>query len=88
MIKCRQCGACCIALRCNAIPGMPNGKAAGERCRWLSDENRCRLHGTTKPDVCKEYPPTRHQCGRNFEDAMVLLTAIQAMCPPVEQECR
>ena len=46
-MKCREgCGACCIAPSISSpIPGMPNGKPAGERCVQLSVENLCSIFG-------------------------------------------
>ncbi|MBP8171893.1 MAG: YkgJ family cysteine cluster protein, partial [Pseudomonas sp.] len=46
-MQCRVgCGACCIAPSISsAIPGMPNGKPAGQRCVQLSAANLCLLFG-------------------------------------------
>ena len=49
-MNCRSgCGACCIAPSITSpIPGMPNGKKAGERCVQLLPDLRCAIFG--KPD--------------------------------------
>ena len=43
-MECRMgCGACCIAPSISSpIPGMSEGKRAGERCVQLDDDNLCR----------------------------------------------
>ncbi|MCK9818061.1 YkgJ family cysteine cluster protein, partial [Pseudomonas sp. MAFF 302046] len=54
-MKCREgCGACCIAPSISTpMPGMPNGKPAGERCIHLSVEHLCALFGRPeRPPVC------------------------------------
>ncbi len=49
-MKCREgCGACCIAPSISsAMPRMPEGKPAGERCLHLTVDNLCDLFG--KPE--------------------------------------
>jgi len=46
-MNCREgCGACCIAPSISSpLPGMPQGKPAGERCLHLSVEQLCLLFG-------------------------------------------
>ena len=59
-MKCREgCGACCIAPSISsAIPGMPDGKPAGERCVQLSVENLCSIFGQPeRPAVLWDLPP-------------------------------
>jgi Fe-S-cluster containining protein len=50
-MDCRMsCGACCIAISISSpIPGMPQGKRAGERCLHLRADNLCGLFG--KPEL-------------------------------------
>jgi Fe-S-cluster containining protein len=78
------CGACCIALSISsAIPGMPNGKPAGERCVQLTDDNRCKLHGMPeRPTVCARLKPSREMCGETTQDALAYLAALEQLtCP-------
>ncbi len=69
------CAACCIATSISsAIPGMPNGKAAGERCVQLDDNNRCLLFGhASRPQVCIDLKPSAEMCGDSAEQAMRFL---------------
>jgi len=66
------CGACCIAPSISsAIPGMPNGKAAGERCIQLDDENLCKIFGQPeRPKVCLQFTPEKDICGNSAQEAM------------------
>lgn len=76
-MECRiGCAACCIAPSLSSfIPGMPNGKPAGERCVQLTDDNRCRLFGNhLRPAVCGSLQPSWEMCGDRASDAMDLLT--------------
>ena len=78
------CGACCIALSISSsIPGMPEGKPAGVRCVQLTPDNRCRLYGKPeRPAVCVNLRPSPEMCGRNAEEALVWLEALErATCP-------
>lgn len=81
------CGACCIALSISSpIPGMPEGKSAGERCVQLTDDNRCRLFGLPeRPEVCNRLRPTAEMCGATAEEALVYLTALEAATAPHQQ---
>lgn len=75
-MKCRAgCGACCIAPSISSpIPGMPNGKAAGERCVHLSGENLCEIFGESgRPSVCAAFQADRAVCGDSREEAIHLL---------------
>ncbi len=75
-MKCRAgCGACCIAPSISSpIPGMPQGKAAGERCVQLSSENLCALFGRPeRPAVCSAFAADPEVCGSTDEEAMHLL---------------
>lgn len=73
------CGACCIAISISSpMPGLPNGKEAGQRCIHLSCEKKCRLFGhPDRPQVCIDFKPDEAVCGSSFEDAMVLLTELE-----------
>ncbi|BFT61978.1 YkgJ family cysteine cluster protein [Pseudomonas moorei] len=75
-MKCREgCGACCIAPSISSpIPGMPNGKAAGERCLQLSAENLCSIFGQPeRPAVCSAFEADFEVCGDSREEAIRLL---------------
>ncbi|WP_137885491.1 YkgJ family cysteine cluster protein [Pseudomonas sp. 2FE] len=75
-MQCRSgCGACCIAPSISsAIPGMPHGKAAGERCLHLSVEHLCGLFGKPeRPTVCLEFEADPEVCGDSSEQAIRLL---------------
>ncbi|POA75228.1 YkgJ family cysteine cluster protein [Pseudomonas sp. DP16D-R1] len=75
-MKCREgCGACCIAPSISSpIPGMPNGKAAGERCLQLSAENLCTIFGQPeRPSVCSAFEADIEVCGNSREDAIRLI---------------
>lgn len=72
-MQCRVgCGACCIAPSISsAIPGMPNGKAAGERCIHLTAENTCAIfNDPRRPRVCADFHADPEVCGNTNEEAM------------------
>ncbi|KAF0863771.1 YkgJ family cysteine cluster protein [Pseudomonas sp. LD120] len=75
-MNCREgCGACCIAPSISTpIPGMPQGKLAGERCLHLSVENLCGLFGMPeRPAVCGAFQADSEVCGESAEEAIRLL---------------
>ncbi|MDY7564364.1 YkgJ family cysteine cluster protein [Pseudomonas sp. RTC3] len=75
-MDCRpDCGACCIAPSISSpIPGMPNGKAAGERCLHLSVESLCALFGRPdRPAVCSAFSADEEVCGSNQAEAIRLI---------------
>lgn len=61
------CGACCIAPSITSpIPGMPNGKAAGQRCVQLGDDNLCLIFGQPeRPQVCLKFQADEGTCGKD-----------------------
>ena len=67
---CNQCSACCVAISISSsIPGMPNGKKAGERCIHLKD-SLCSLFGSpTRPLVCSSFQANADICGSNYEES-------------------
>ena len=72
-MQCRAgCGACCIAPSISSkIPGMPNGKLAGERCVQLGPDNRCRIFGLPeRPAVCLAFSADLEVCGETNEQAL------------------
>lgn len=73
---CREgCGACCIAPSISTpIPGMPNGKLAGERCLHLSVDAMCALFGLPeRPAVCGAFQADIEVCGSSREEAINLI---------------
>ena len=79
LMQCRAgCGACCIAPSISsAIPGMPDGKAAGVRCIQLTDDNRCAIFGDPRrPLVCVNLRASAEMCGA---DGDVTATRSHAM---------
>ncbi|NVD06219.1 YkgJ family cysteine cluster protein [Vibrio sp. JPW-9-11-11] len=73
------CGACCIAPSISsAIPGMPNGKPAGERCIQLNDDNLCQLFGKPdRPKVCHEFKPCPVVCGSSNQQALINIAVLE-----------
>ena len=75
-MKCREgCGACCIAPSISsAIPGMPQGKPAGERCLHLSIDNLCALFGKPeRPKVCGGFKAEVDVCGNDRDEAIRII---------------
>ncbi len=78
-MKCRSnCAACCIALSISsAIPGMPLGKAAGEKCVHLDKKLRCAIFGQAKrPLTCINFKPELEFCGNSQEEAFAILKSL------------
>lgn len=78
------CGACCIAPSISSpIPGMPNGKPAGERCVQLTSDNRCLLFGKPeRPAVCSSLIPSDQMCGTSTVEALTFLTRLETLTKP------
>jgi uncharacterized protein len=84
-MNCRPlCAACCIAPSISsAIPGMPQGKAAGQRCVQLDQQDRCRLFGLPeRPEVCQSLLPTAQMCGEDRTHAMRWLARLEVDTTP------
>ena len=75
------CAACCIAPSISsAIPGMANGKPAGERCVQLTADNRCMLFGLPdRPTVCSSLRPSMEMCGNSDFAAMEYLSRLESL---------
>ena len=81
-MQCRLgCGACCIAPSISSpIPGMPNGKQAGERCINLSEDNLCKIFGQAdRPKVCAEFKATKDVCGESNAEAIEFISYLEIM---------
>ncbi|MDF9619422.1 YkgJ family cysteine cluster protein [Pseudomonas entomophila] len=81
-MKCREgCGACCIAPSISSpIPGMPEGKPAGERCLHLNIENLCELFGRPeRPKVCGGFKAEVDICGNDRDDAIRIIGWLEQM---------
>lgn len=88
-ISCRAgCGACCIAPSISSpIPGMPNGKRAGERCIHLSDDHRCGLWGhPDRPAVCNSLRASVEMCGDDARHAYDYLQRLERLTAPKDAE--
>ncbi|WP_394204151.1 YkgJ family cysteine cluster protein [Shewanella waksmanii] len=74
------CGACCIAPSITTpIPGMPDGKPAGVRCVQLDDNNLCQIFGQpSRPDVCLRFTATEDVCGTTNQEALWLISTLEA----------
>lgn len=79
-MECRLgCGACCVAPSISsAIPGMPDGKKAGERCVQLDDNNLCKIFGKPeRPKVCLDFHAAEWVCGSDNQTAMTRLIEME-----------
>lgn len=79
-MQCRSnCGACCIAPSISSpIPGMPNGKPAGEPCIQLLKDFSCAIFGDpSRPKVCKDFMPEEYICGKDKEEAIIILKNLE-----------
>lgn len=74
------CGACCIAPSISSsIPGMEQGKKAGERCIQLDDNNLCKLfEKPQRPQVCSDFKACEWICSDNNEAAFITLTELES----------
>jgi len=81
-MNCREgCGACCIAPSISSpIPGMPQGKPAGERCLHLDPRNLCLLFGKPeRPRVCGGFKAEVDVCGNDREEAIRIIGWLEQM---------
>lgn len=84
-MDCRPgCAACCIAPSISSpIPGMPQGKPAGERCVQLDAANRCLIFGRPeRPAVCSSLAPSPAMCGETAAQAMSWLSRLELETRP------
>jgi Fe-S-cluster containining protein len=81
-MKCRKdCGACCIMPSISSsIPGMPDGKRAGQRCIHLTNDLKCLLFGRhDRPKVCAEFRPDPLVCGNSQTEALAIFAALEGI---------
>ena len=79
-MECRSgCGACCIAPSISSpIPGMPNGKKAGERCIHLNEDCGCNIFDSpNRPNVCSGFMAEELVCGSHRAEAMSILNDLE-----------
>ena len=84
-MECREkCGACCIAPSItSALPGAPDGKPAGTACPHLSSDMLCQLFGDPeRPEFCTTLQPSADLCGKNRDEALSLITAMEDATKP------
>jgi len=89
VVECRpHCGACCIAPSINSpIPGMPNGKKAGERCVQLNEQNMCLIFGKPeRPAFCGSLQPSLEMCGENRSHAIEWLSTLERLTAPASYQ--
>ena len=80
VMECRSnCGACCIAPSISGpLPGMPDGKAAGEPCLHLLEDMRCALFGKPeRPAVCGAFKAMADVCGTSSAEALWLINELE-----------
>lgn len=84
-MQCRpDCGACCTAPSISSpIPGMPDGKPAGQRCIQLTDDQLCAIFGSPeRPACCAGLQASVEMCGTQREEAIVWLTNLEMLTAP------
>lgn len=84
-MNCRpNCGACCIAPSISsALPGLPQGKPAGQACPQLTHDLRCALfESRLRPACCSGLKPSPEMCGDTREYALAWLTRLERATSP------
>lgn len=84
-MECRPaCGACCIAPSISTpIPGMPNGKPAGQRCIHLDASHSCTIFGhPDRPEVCARLQPQASMCADSARQAYAILIRLERATRP------
>lgn len=65
------------------MPGLPDGKLAGERCLHLTADYRCALFGTPeRPDVCNRLQANAEMCGQSARHAYRYLARLERQTRP------
>ena len=91
LMTCRPgCGACCIAPSLSSpLPGLPEGKPAGVRCRHLQPDRRCGIYGKPeRPAVCASFPVMAEHCGADRDEALARLAELERMTARVDGDER
>jgi hypothetical protein len=86
-MQCREhCAACCWVPHIQQpYYGMPNGKAAGERCVHLLNDDRCAIFGDPRrPQWCNAFKAEPEFCGSSKEEAMQILTWLNEVSDPTK----
>jgi Fe-S-cluster containining protein len=84
-VNCRPgCAACCVEISISSpIPGLPDGKPAGQRCIQLTGDGLCMLFGhSSRPDVCVSLKPSEDMCGNSSPHAYHYLAALELSTMP------
>ena len=84
-MECRAgCGACCIVPAIHTpFFGMPDGKAAGQRCVHLTVDWLCGLfNDPRRPECCSQFRAEPEYCGNDRDTAMILLTGLERESDP------
>ena len=84
-MNCRPvCAACCIAPTITTpIPGLPQGKLAGQACVQLDTDLHCRLFGQPdRPAVCSSLRPEMAMCGSDRQHALDTLARWEQLTLP------
>ena len=82
-MNCNQCSACCVEISISSpIPGMPNGKKAGERCVNLKD-NLCSIFGQPdRPAVCSNFQASTDICGNDYQSSATKIKWYESQTEP------
>jgi Fe-S-cluster containining protein len=81
-MECRSgCAACCIYPSISSsIPGMPNGKPAGERCVQLAHDLSCKIFNSPdRPKVCSGFRPEKIICGNSASEAYSIIASLEGI---------
>lgn len=85
MTACRNgCGACCIAPSItSALPGMPDGKPAGQACVQLTETMQCAVFDSPeRPAFCAGLQPSLEMCGESRLHALAWLNKLERATRP------
>ncbi len=81
-MECHEnCAACCIYLSISSpSPLHPNGKKAGERCLYLSNDLKCLIYNhPDRPKVCADFKPDPLICGRSTDEAKDIMSKLECL---------
>ena len=84
-MECRPgCAACCIAPHISSpLPGLPEGKPAGEPCIHLTDQLGCAIwNSPLYPMVCARFAPALEHCATSRDEALQILTLLETATRP------